>query len=297
MVPTLLSSVHNPLYQRHEFEQVKKQVVDSISSPPPETAVFDALHRVAFRGGLANNVGSGKELVGNVKRSDMEAWAKSVTGSGSNIAIVATGVNHADLEGLVDAILSKVPSGSGSPIADKSVYRGGEVRIDANGPSHFIIAGEGVGFTSADYPAALVLKGLIGGAHPAVKWGSANNPAGKASAKDVKVGAFNFSYSDTGLFGMHAVGSANGIKGAMEKSVQALKSAAGGISAQDLERGKKAALVAIEGHGHDGNVAQLAQQALATGNVLSFGEFGSKISSVTADQVAKVCVSGLELNL
>jgi len=277
------------LYQRHEFEDVQHQVVKESSAADVNSQVFDALHRIAFRGGLANSLHANPALAKTVKRTDLEAFAKSITSSGANMAIVATGVNHADLEGLVDALLGKVQTGSGSPATDSSQYRGGEVRIDATGPSHFIVAGEGVGFTSADYPAALVLKGMLGsGLHPAVKWGQANVPTGKAGGSGVKVGAFNLSYSDTGLFGVHAIGSASGIKSAVEKAIGSLKAASSSVSAADLERGKKAALVAIESHGHDGNIAQLAQQALATGNVLSFGEFGSKISAVTADQVSKV---------
>lgn len=298
MVPNLLSQVLANLFVRHEFKDVAAEVAaeSAAALADPATASFDALHRAAFRGGLANPVFADPSTSKSITRTKVTEYLSSVLGPDS-LAVVGAGVNHDDLVALVDAVLRNADLPTGSAPAAPSTYHGGEVRIAAPGASRYLLATEGVAHSSADYAAALVLKGLLGSGEARVKYSTpsassgSGSPLAKLSGPGVKVSAFNTSYSDTGLFGIEVVADkASDVKAAVEGAVAALKAAASGVSAADLARAKKAAVVDLESAAtREGILHSAATQVLATGTFESPADLAGKIEAVSADQVAKVC--------
>ncbi|KAI9032353.1 Metalloenzyme, LuxS/M16 peptidase-like protein [Hyaloraphidium curvatum] len=295
VVPNLLSQVLANLMVRHQFADVAADVAAETQAAlaDPATVVADALHRTAFRGGLGNSLFAAPESAKKITRTKVLEYLAKTAGP-ENLAVVGAGVDHEDLVSLVDAVLRGADLGSGAPAQAASSYHGGEARIEAPGPSRYVVATEGVPFGTADHAAALVLKGILGSGAPRVKYavpsGSAAAPFAKLSGKGVTVEAVSASYSDTGLFGISVVADdAAAVRGAVEGAVAAIKAAGKGPSAADLARGKKAAAVELEEQAtREGILHMAAQQVIASGSFSSPAELVSKIDAVTADQVAKI---------
>ncbi|KXS12027.1 LuxS/MPP-like metallohydrolase [Gonapodya prolifera JEL478] len=295
-VPTLLATVSNALYNSHDFSAVSSVVLEESKAAlsDPSVAVLDALHKVAFRGGLGNSLFASPTTSKTLSAEAVKSFAESVF-SPANIAIVGSGVAHADLVSLVESLSSNLTLGAGSAASPASSYHGGEARIDALGPAHYVIAGESYSFTAPEYAATLVLKQLLGnGFAPPVKYSAPGTtyhaPLVKISSESAQASAFNASYSDAGVFGVHVVAPSSGaIKATVEAAVAALKAAsAGKFAADDLVRARKAAILEVESASKSSAVIDAGRQALLTGGVAGVKELVEKIGNVSVEDVAKV---------
>ena len=79
------------------------------------------------------------------------------------IAIVGTGVSHAEVVSLVENTMKDTPLSSKAPATTKSRYFGGEARIEGGPGSEALVAVAfpSVAAYSPEYPAALVLKAVL----------------------------------------------------------------------------------------------------------------------------------------
>lgn len=288
VVPNLLSQVLANLFVRHEFSLVADEVAaeSQAALADPATVVFDALHRTAFRGGLANSVFASPQYAKKVTRAQVTEYLASVVGPDS-LAVVGAGVDHEDLLSLVDAVMRGADLPANPAPKAPSSYHGGETRIEAPGASRYVLATEGLALGSAERPALLVLQGILGSGEARVKYGNAGAaPFAALSNAGVTVSPVSASYSDAGLFGISVVAKdAKDVKAAVEGAVAALKKAASGVSAQELERGKKAAVTGLEA-GREGVLA--AATEVLSGGFETPAELAQKISGVTAEQVSQV---------
>ncbi|KAJ3341591.1 ubiquinol-cytochrome c reductase core subunit 1 [Gonapodya sp. JEL0774] len=296
VVPTLLGTISNALYNAHDFSTVSSLALEESKTAfsDPNVAVHDALHKIAFRNGLGNSLFTTPTTSKTLSADAVKSFAETVF-TPANIAIVGAGVAHADLVSIVESLSSALSLGEGAASSPRSTYYGGEVRIESVGESHYIIAGESYSFTSPEYARALVLKHLLGnGLVPPVKYSAPGStyhaPLVKLSSKAAKAAAFNSSYSDAGVFGVHVVASSSdAIKGAVEAAVAALKAAsAGKFAADDLVRARKAAILEAESVSKSEAVVDAGRQALLTGGLTTTAELVEKISKVTVEEVAKV---------
>ncbi|ORY41230.1 LuxS/MPP-like metallohydrolase [Rhizoclosmatium globosum] len=294
VVPGLVSQVFNPSFQPYEFLDaipgVEAETAASLEDPT--TRVLDSLHSVAFRRGLGNSLFATPDALHHLKRADLQAFAASHF-TADNIAVVGSGVAHEELEALVNSAFEgfSIPSTS-SASQTASSYYGGEVRIaGSSSASHLAIGFKSAAFTNTkSYATALVLRALLDGSHR-VKWGATSGATGllaAAAAPGTNVSAFQTSYTDAGLFGLHIQGNASNVKSVAQKSVEAVKRAASSVSDADLARAKKIAIVDYElGQSRDELVADIARQVLASGNFVTVAELAAEISRVSASEVAQ----------
>ena len=291
VVPALVSNVFNQSHEVYEFlralDATAEQTQSSLSDP--STAVVDKLHQVAFRNGLGNSLFASPEALDALKRADLQERVDNFFTS-DRIAVVGTGVEHGELASLVEKSLANVKLSAASPAAPaKSVYYGGEARIEAGPESAAIyaVAYPGASTSSSEYAASLVLKALLGGTKK-VKWSASSGVLGKVATESTSSTAFSYSYSDSGLLGFVVEGETGEIKDIVKKSIAALKSLASSVPAAALESAKKAAVVdAEEALNRLGSLEALGKQA--TGGVAALTDVSS-ISSVTAADVQKVLV-------
>ncbi|KAJ3330917.1 hypothetical protein HDU76_004503 [Blyttiomyces sp. JEL0837] len=299
IVPLLVNHVFNPSFQPYEFLDAIPNILSesAASLADPSTKIFDTLHQTAFRTGLGNSLFASTAGVKALKRSHLQDFAANNIASG-RLAIVGTGIAHEELTALVESSLKgfSVPTSAAS--VKPSTYFGGESRIEA-GPksaSQLAIAFKSAAFTSAEYPAALVLRALLDGSQR-LKWGSTSGVTGllsKAATSSADVTAFEASYTDAGLIGFYVVGGdAAEVKSVAQKSIDAFKSVAGGsgISADALARAKKAAIIDSEAGtfaSRDLAIQEIGRSVLATGSYRTSGELATAISGVTVEDVVKV---------
>ncbi|KAG0301892.1 ubiquinol-cytochrome c reductase core subunit 1 [Dissophora globulifera] len=222
----------------HEFHSVATQVASEYHAveATPEVAVIEAVHSAAFRNGLGNPIYAAS--YSDVTTDDLKQFAADHFVA-NKIALVATGISEAELKSLADTAFAKVAAGSAAKV-EASKYFGGDVRVPFNTQlGHVAVAFEGAAAGTPDFYTAQVLRSLLGGDR-FVKWSTSGvSPLAAAASKignSAQITAFNFGYSDAGLFGVYAQAENNAIEQAAKAAVDSLKAAAKSVSAEDFKR-------------------------------------------------------------
>ncbi|KAJ5383273.1 Peptidase M16 core [Penicillium concentricum] len=287
----------------HELNEVvskllkyKQQAVHS----NPETVAVDAAHGVAFHRGLG----------ASITPSQSSPYEKYVSGDAlaefaqnayakSNIALVASGPNSAELSKWVGQFFKDTPTGNASSkynvlpsVASK--YYGGEQRIASKIGNAVVIAFPGSSaFGTAGYKAeASVLAALLGG-ESTIKWTPGFSLLSQATKgfNQLRVSTQNNAYSDAGLFTVTLSGQADQVAAASKNVVDALKKAAAGeVASEDIKKAiALAKFRALE------SVQTLETGLEATGSGLVHGnkpyqinEIAEALEKVTEQQVKQV---------
>ncbi|KAG0239587.1 ubiquinol-cytochrome c reductase core subunit 1 [Actinomortierella wolfii] len=222
----------------HEMHGVHEEIVGdcTLAESTPEIAVLDAVHSAAFRTGLGNPIYA--PAYSHVEPEDLKAFVAN-NFVANKIALVATGVSEAELKELAASSFANVPAGSAAK-TEAAKYYGGEVRIPhGSSEGHVAVAFQGAAAGTPEYYTAQVLRSLLGGDR-FVKWSTAGaSPLAAIAGKvgpNVQAAAFNFSYSDAGLFGIYAKADNKQVGDVAKAAVDALKAASKNISADDFKR-------------------------------------------------------------
>ncbi|CAO3589664.1 unnamed protein product [Absidia cylindrospora] len=281
--------VSNQKFQDHEFINVAKQTAaDSTNAwATPEIVAIEAAHQVAFRSGLGNSIFARPSS--KINNAAVKALAAEAFTSG-NIALVGSGLDLATVERLASYI--QVPAGQASSTPSK--YFGGESRLDqGTGAGHYVLAFEGAAATSAEFAATQVLQYALGGAQQ-VKFAPASGLLGEAAAKlaeGTQIKAFNYGYSDAGLFGVYISGaSTESTSSAVAATAEQLKAVANGLTAEDFQRAiaqAKFAAAASFATRLD-RLETVGAQALHSGKYTSASEFAASLDNLSVADVSKV---------
>jgi len=156
-------------------------------------------------------------------------------------AVIASGnVEHEAFVKLVQSNFGSFKGKTGEKAkADKPEFIGGDVRIATEGDTHFAIAYEGAKVGDKDAYAFGTLQFLLGGANSDTVDAIGNGASSKlfravgGDQQWVKeVSAFNFNYSDSGLFGIYAIAEpghasklAKGVTGGIKSVLQSIDEA------------------------------------------------------------------------
>lgn len=228
----------------HEFKETVvpslRSEYESVSSSP-STFGFDILTQTAYR-----QRGLGGSLYGSpasqIRHRDVVDFARAAF-SKSNVSVVGTGIDSQKLASLVSKNFAEVPRESaGALSAGPATYYGGEQRVafenDAHSDSasahhgHFFL-----GFQGGNGPEYAVLKSLLGG-ESSVKWSAGLSPLSQISAKvpGASAQAFNLAFSDSGVVGAYITAPTATLPDVAKEVGNAFKSAASGVSSEDLQR-------------------------------------------------------------
>lgn len=223
-------------FQEHEFVEVANHTAaeSANAAATPEVAAIEAAHRAAFRTGLGNSVFA--SLHSHVSNADVKKYASEVF-TDKRIALVGSGLSLDAVKQYAETFFGGLQSAESPLQATK--YFGGETRVETSSDkSHFVLAFEGAALDSAEYAALQVLRFALGG-DKLVQYGAASGLLGQSAAKlgeGVELKAFNFGYSDGGLFGVYASGASSQVSGAVAAAAEQLKAAAKGLSEEEFKR-------------------------------------------------------------
>ncbi|EAW14684.1 ubiquinol--cytochrome-c reductase subunit 2 [Aspergillus clavatus NRRL 1] len=271
----------------------------------PEAIAADAAHSVAFHRGLGEHITPATTgpfeqyfTAEAIAEFAKEAYAKS------NIAIVGSGSNSAEVSKWVGEFFKELPSSSSSGLTNlhpntATKYHGGEQRIASKAGNAVVIAfpGSSAFGTSGYKPEISVLATLLGG-ESSIKWTPGFSLLAKATQgfSGVHVSTKNNAYSDAGLFTISLTGKADQVAAASKNVVDALKkTAAGEVASEDIKKAiALAKFRALES-------AQTLETGLeATGSALingskpyQIGEVAQSFDSVTEAQVKEAAKSFL----
>ncbi|KAF9932572.1 ubiquinol-cytochrome c reductase core subunit 1 [Linnemannia zychae] len=225
-------------FAEHEIHGVAESVAaeSTVAEASPEVTVIEAVHNAAFRNGLGNSVYAAS--YSDITTSDLKQFA-AANFVGNKIALVATGISEAELKELAKSSFSHVEAGVAAK-SEGTKYYGGEARIAQHSDAgHVAVAFPGAATGTPEFYTAQVLRFLLGGDR-FVKWSNAGvSPLAAAAGKissDAQITAFNFGYSDAGLFGVYAKAAHKDVAVAAKAAIDSLKAAAKNISADDFKR-------------------------------------------------------------
>lgn len=274
-------------------------------SSNPENVAIDAAHGIAFHRGLGAPI-TPSQTSPYEKYLSAEALAEFAQDAyaKSNVALVATGPNSADVSKWVGQFFKDLPTGSASSQfkvqpSQATKYFGGEQRIASKTGNAVVIAFPGSSaFGAAGFKAeASVLAALLGG-ESTIKWTpgfSLLSQATKAFSQ-LNVSTKNNAYSDAGLFTVTLSGQADQVGAASKNVVDALKKAATGeVASEDIKKAiALAKFRALE------SVQSLETGIEATGSGLvhgskpyQVGQIAQAVENVSEQQVKEVCCNGL----
>lgn len=293
-------------YTDYELKEVVSDLLKykqlAVSSNP-ETVAIDAAHGVAFHRGLGSaqtpsqSTPYEKYVSGDaLAQFAQDAYAKS------NVALVATGPNSADVSKWVGQFFKDLPAGASSSqykvqptVATQ--YFGGEQRIPSKAGNAVVIAfpGSSAFGTSGFKPEASVLAALLGG-ESTIKWTPGFSLLSQATKdfSQLNISTKNNAYSDAGLFTVTLSGKAEQVGTASKNVVDALKKAAAGeVASEDIKKAiALAKFRALE------SLQTLDTGLEATGSGLVHGskpyqiaEIAQAVENVTEQQVKEVSLT------
>jgi len=291
MMENMAPSIAAAEFRSWEMGDVKAHCANDIATLDPTAVNLELLHKAAFRGGLGNSVYCNELKLGGYGSADLEGFAKQQT-VGGGISVVGTNVDHGELVRYAKDLLSGLPGGASD--AAGQTYYGGDLRsTTSTGFCYASLVGAGAGLTSADLPVFAVLQNLLGSG-TSIKWGSntvssrLNRATAGVADGPSMVTSLNVSYSDAGLFGVHAIAAPSSIGALLQASINEIRGLAD-VSAEEVEgaktRAKTAALMLSEGS--DEVLDDLVKQIALTGKYASTASLIKMIDSVTVEQVAE----------
>lgn len=228
----------------------------------------------------------------------IESYAQ-VAYSQQNIAVVANGADHSELQKWVGEFFTDVPKAEQSDLdllkATPSKYYGGEERIAHGAGNTMIIAFPGSSsYTGGSYkPEVAVLAALLGG-ETTIKWSPGFSLLGKLTNGPIAgltISTKSAIYSDAGLMYTELNGPATGVAAAASGVAKVLdKVAKGEVSAEDIKKAKALAKFKELEHGQNIQAGlELTGSGLITGQkAYQIDEVAKAIDGVSDAKVKEV---------
>lgn len=242
-------TLHRPEYRSWELvDVVQPRLKEELGryKKSQGSVTNEAMHKAAYRGGLAHSVFLPEHQVGKITKKDVfEFFEKNYVLD--RMSFVGLGVDENNFRSTIDEKF-RLNGAEYTGVSGASRYVGGEARIQANFPQtkvNFVVQGSPI--TDLKSLAALeVLSFLIGGnGQTPVKYGAGAQKTlthvAKSLSPSCKTSVININHSDTGLFGFSIQGPNETLKETTKAAVKHVKQILGGVSENDLKNAKSAA--------------------------------------------------------
>lgn len=257
----------------------------NIAYSNPSYVALEAAHASAYHHGL------GLDKLSVVRKDfgveEIAAFAGAAFNQ-SNLAVVGSGVPHAELNKYTTEFFADVPAGE-TLKTHAPTYYGGESRAWSKAGNSVVIAFPGSAGGPA-FKAELSILSYILGGQSTIKWSSGNSLLGKVVEKYPGVTAVskNITYSDTGLFYVAVEGPAPSLVKALPDVVNAIKGVSS-ITAEDLKRAIQNAKFDFYTAAEENalSLESIGQSIIATGKIPQVQESIKALESVTLDSVKK----------
>lgn len=283
-----------PRFQEWEVRDAGETVGEETASQSDQlVAVFDKLHRAAFKVGLGNSLFCDGDVAEEMSPEVLRAYLGQALVSG-NIVLSGANVQLKDLVTFGEKCFGRVPVGQAANVAGD--FFAGEARCaHYTAPQTAVALGfKGVSAANADDVAAsLVLRELLGGCKN-VKWGSGHSRLARAASAiggGVSLDAFALHYRQTGLSGVLVRAPSSSIAKATEAALAELRAAAanaGDAKAVATAKAQAKASVLRAFDSLEGATAELAATLSSNNTVVAPAARAAAIDKVTPDQVAKL---------
>lgn len=298
-VDVLADYIAGAKFTRHELTEYVLPAVLAESaavSHSNSTRALELAHAFAFRSGLGHSLYADEHSAGSISAEDVKAFhAQSL----SSLAVLGTGISSDALTSLFEKGFKKagISPSTADASASKSSYYGGSTRVTAGHGPQTVFIGFGTSGT-ASLPALYALNAHISPA-PSVKWTTGTSTLSASIPAGVHASTVILPYSDATLFGVLLEGyDAKAVSAASKAAVDAFKSTASKVSAEDATKAVAKAKFTIAGgvEKREGFVSLLGPKVLS-GEQAGLDSTVKAVEAVDAAAISKVRVHCSRLGL
>lgn len=242
-------TIHKPEFRSWElFDVVRPRLKEELARYKKNQAqvVNEAMHKAAFRGGLAHSVFTPEHQIENIKNTDLFDYVEKSFVL-ERMSFFGLGVDENDLRSTIEDHFRL----NGSPYTGalgETRYVGGEARIQAGFPHtmvNFVVQGCAIGDLKGLAALEVISSALGGNQQKYIKYG--DGPKNSLSqtltglSPAIKTSIVNVNHTDIGLFGFSLLGPNEVLNNATKAAVKHVKKVLSGMSENDLKSAKKAA--------------------------------------------------------
>lgn len=243
-------TIHKPQFKSWELEDVVKPRLEEELTrykSNQELVANEALHKAAYRGGLAHSVFAPEHQIKSIKNKHLFEFVENNYVL-ERMSFVGLGADENELRNNIEERFRLNPSRF-KGVDGATRYVGGEARIQANF-RHTLVKYVVQGSPITDLRSVAVLEligSILGGIEQKyVKYGDGPQKSIshllKAYSPDFKSSIININHTDTGLFGFNILGPNEVLKNATKAVVKHVRHVMTNLSEEDLKNAKKAAI-------------------------------------------------------
>ncbi|WP_102959890.1 M16 family metallopeptidase [Mangrovicella endophytica] len=283
------------LFDEEELEREQHVILQEIGAAEdtPDDIVFDHFQAAAFRDQIIGRPILGtRQTVKSFSPEQLRSYLSRHYSPDKMIVSAAGAVSHEEIVRRVEEAFAGVSTPKPNipavtPARAPASYTGGEFRqtrdlMDAQ----MVLGFEGRPYYARDFYASQVLSLILGGGMSSRLFQEVREKRGLCYA----IYAFHWSYSDSGLFGVHAATGENELAELAPVIADELMKASEGITLEEVTRARaqmRASLLMSQ-ESPASRAGQIARQLLFAGRIITNEELMDRLSAITPQRLAEL---------
>jgi predicted Zn-dependent peptidase len=278
----LRNSVFDPLELEREQHVVLQEIGASLDTP--DDRVYDLFSQTAYPGQpIGRTILGTPQTVRSVASPMLDSYLDRHYRGPAMVVSAAGALDHDRLVAMAQERFGGL-AGDHGPVPNAATYHGGEHReVRDLQETQIMIGFEGRPYSSEDFYTSQVVAAIIGGGMSSRLFQEIRERRGLCYS----IYAFNWSFSDSGIFGVHAATGPDDVGELVPVVLGELERATQDINETELERARAqlraGLLMGLESPA--ARAGQLARQTLLFGRPIPIEELVAKIEAITVEQV------------
>ncbi|KHJ56037.1 insulinase family protein [Aureimonas sp. OT7] len=276
-------------FDEDELSREKHVILQELGAAEdtPDDIVFDHFQSAAFAGQIVGRpiLGTRASVTG-FSRNDLRAYLRRNYTPDRIVVSAAGAVSHQDMVDRISAAFGALPAGTPDTAAGApATYTGGDFREARDLADAQIVLGfEGRPYYARDFYASQVLSIILGGGMSSRLFQEIRESRGLCYA----VSAFHWSFSDSGIFGVHAATGEEELAELAPVIIDELMRAASGITEKEVNRARaqmRSSLLMSQ-ESPASRAAQIARQLMFKGAPIDNTELLDRLAAISAERLA-----------
>ncbi len=284
----LCDILRESLFDADELQREKHVIVQELGAAmdTPDDIVFDRFTETAFGGQpIGRSVLGTRETIESFTSEQLRAYLAREYGADRMIAVAVGAVEHDAFLREIESRLSDLGAHGGVEEPVAATYTGGDFREERQLLDAQVLIGfEGRSFLGRDFYASQLLATVLGGGMSSRLFQEVRERRGLCYS----VSAFHWSFSDTGLFGIHAASGEEDLEELVPVLLEEITDLADSIDQSEVDRARaqlRASLL-MSSESVMARASQIARQYLMHGRILPRQEIMDRLNNISVERIA-----------
>ncbi|MCX8996395.1 insulinase family protein [Rhizobiaceae bacterium BDR2-2] len=275
-------------FDEDELVREKNVILQEIGAADdmPDDVVFDHFSATAFKDQtLGRSILGTPETVNGFTTGDLRAYLSRNYTTDRMYVVGAGAIDHDAFVRQVEERFAALPTGTDATAEiEKARYTGGDSREERDLMDAQVLIGfEGIAYHARDFYASQILANILGGGMSSRLFQEVREKRGLCYS----VYAFHWSFSDSGIFGVHAATGEDDLAELVEVIAVELARAADSIGQEEIDRARaqtRAQLLMAQ-ESPVARAGQIARQAILYGRTIPNQEILDRLAAITPDRL------------